>query len=150
MPQQQLLRHASSEPYKAYDTTGNRKAERLDIRRLLGFSSMPRYNFILDIRYSRDSDKEFVIVCTFYEVVVQGENLKLVRQAISDGKCDYIQDYDAREYAPPSPDQPIITSIEIMPIVMYVCPKCKTTATAKRDAHLVCGDCRVPLVLKES
>ena len=105
---------AGLKPYAAFKAV-DRKQERLDIRRLLGDSATPRYALLSDIRYKRDNPDRFVLVFTTYTATVSGKNLHEVRQAIAEGRCDFIQDFHPKEYMQPEPNAPVITSIVFFP-----------------------------------
>jgi hypothetical protein len=47
-------------------------------------------------------------------VEVKGKNLKEVRQAVQNGRCGFIQEYDENEFLPPAEDEPIIESIRFV------------------------------------
>jgi hypothetical protein len=142
---------SGKEIYKAYKSPG-RKVERLEIRRVLGDWCAPSYRYLLDVRFNGWFGTEIALIFTFYRVNIIGKNLDPVIYAIEDGRCEFIQDYHVNEFAPLEPGQTVIERIEFefTGQIMYGCPKCKTIAASKPDAHLMCGDCHVLLIPKES
>ena len=101
-------------PYEAFKAGG--KQDRLDIRRVLGDSRMPKYNFLVDIAYTRDFEDELVLKYTLYHVRIKGRNLKKLRLALADGLCEWIEDFHPNEHQRPvNQDDPVITSIVFEP-----------------------------------
>ncbi len=47
-------------------------------------------------------------------VEIKGKNLKEVRQAVQNGRCEFIQEYDANEFLPPAKNEPVIESIRFI------------------------------------
>lgn len=97
-------------PYVAYKA--DRNQDRLDIRRVLGDSAMPKYNFLVDVRYNAGFEDQLTLIYTVYTVKIQGKNLRSVRVAIAESRCDFIQAFHPNEHAAPDdPDAAVITSI---------------------------------------
>src|ERR1700726_2266707 len=101
-------RPSGLQPYVAYKVF-DRKQDRLDIRRVLGDSGMPKYAFLGDIRYNASFEDELTLIYTIYTVKIKGKNLRPVREAIADSRCDFIQVFHPNEHIPlGDPDAPII------------------------------------------
>lgn len=101
-------------PYEAFKAGG--KQDRLDIRRVLGDSGMPKYAFLVDIRYPRDYEDELVLKYTLYTVKITGKNLKKVRLAIADSMCEWIEAFHPNEHVRPTdPTAPLITGVVFEP-----------------------------------
>ena len=101
-------------PYVAFKAV-DKKQDRLDIRRVLGDSGMPKYAFLVDIRYSRDFEDELVLKYTLYTVRIAGRNLRLLRLAIADSLCEWMEVFHPKEHIPPAPGEALITSIIFEP-----------------------------------
>jgi len=99
-------------PYSAFEAQD--KVPRLDIRRTSGASHCPGTAYLLDIIYGSRFYTSFVLVYNFMTVTVKGKNLRDVVQALRLGKCSAICEFHPELYAPPAPDAPIITSIEVV------------------------------------
>lgn len=99
-------------PYEAYKAQ-DRKRERLEIRRVLHPWHMPSYRYLFDISYDGRNGTVANLIFTPMNVEIRGRNLQAVISAIGDGQCQFIQDFDARAFLEPAPDQPIIESIKI-------------------------------------
>lgn len=99
-------------PYEAYKAQ-DRKPERLEIRQVLHPWHMPSYRYLFDISYDGRNGTIANLIFTPMNVEIRGKNLQAVIAAIGDGQCQFIQDFDARAFLEPTPDQPIIESIKI-------------------------------------
>ncbi len=64
--------------------------------------------------FSADYDENFTLIYSFMAVEVRGKNLKEVRRAIQNGRCEFIQEYHENEFQPPRPGQPVIESIHFI------------------------------------
>ncbi len=47
-------------------------------------------------------------------VEIKGKNLKEVRQAVQNGRCEFIQEYDENAFLPPAKNAPVIESIRFI------------------------------------
>jgi len=101
----------SYEAYKAQDA----QPERLKIRRVLGDWRAPGYRYLMDVSWNGDFQTKLALIFSMYTVEITGKNLNPVIYAIVDGHCDFIQDFDAREFAAPAdPKQPVIEEIKFI------------------------------------
>jgi hypothetical protein len=70
--------------------------------------------FFLAAVFSADLDDAFTLLYSFMAVEVKGKNLKEVRQAIQNGRCEFIQEYHENEFLPPGKGEPVIESIRFI------------------------------------
>lgn len=81
---------------------------------MLGETHAPSYRYLMDIAFNGQYGTEIVLVYSFLMVKIRGRNLQPVIYAILESRCDFIQDFDAREFVKPTdPKQPVIENIEI-------------------------------------
>jgi hypothetical protein len=97
--------------YEAYKA--DRAMERLEIRRSGQLAYVVAYRYLLYMTHDEQKGTTINLVFSFMVVEIRGRNLQPVMNAIADGRCDFIRDFDARAYPPPAPDQSIIESIKI-------------------------------------
>ena len=114
-PSPQAAPATGKPPYEAYKAQ-DRKPERLEIRRVLGESHAPSYRYLMDVAFNGSFGTEIVLIYSFMVVKIKGKNLQPVIYALLESRCDFIQDYDAREFAPPLDQKqpPVIEEIEII------------------------------------
>lgn len=97
--------------YAAYGT-GDRRQERLELRRVLGtWHSLP-YRYLLNVVFNGNYATELVLLYSTQLVQIAGRNMQPIIRAILEGTCTFLQDYHPNEFTPPSPDAPVIASIE--------------------------------------
>ncbi|MFL5660513.1 MAG: hypothetical protein ACJ8BW_04100, partial [Ktedonobacteraceae bacterium] len=77
-------------------------------------SQSPQSRFFLTAVFSADFDDSFTLLYSFMAVEIKGKNLKEVRQAIQNGRCDFIQEYNEEEFLPPPKGDPVIESIHFV------------------------------------
>jgi hypothetical protein len=68
----------------------------------------------MDVAFNGEYGTELALVYSFLMVKIKGRNLQPVIAAILDNRCEFIQDFDAREFLPPDPAAPLIESIEFV------------------------------------
>ncbi len=116
-------------PYEAFD--GKDRVERLQIKRVMGATHAPSYNYLLNISYDGEYGTNFVLTYSFALMVqARGRNLQNVVGAIEKGYCKFIQQFDPDEHAPPAEGEPVI---EVLDVVV------KASADAIRDANELTG-----------
>ncbi len=99
--------------YAAYENVKGRPQARLRIRRLTDVSMAPDYRLLSNVVFN-DYGNELTLWYPFMQVVIKGQNLGEVAEAIINGTCPVIRDYDQREYpAPLKEGEPVIEHIEI-------------------------------------
>ena len=76
-------------------------------------SHYPAYSSLLDIIHDHDFDKAFTLVYSFMLVEVTGTHLGAIVHAIHYGTCERINEYHAKLYDRPAPNEPIIESVTI-------------------------------------
>jgi len=76
-------------------------------------SHYPAYSSLLNIIHDHDFDKAFTLVYSFMLVEVTGTHLGAVVHAISYGNCERINEYHAKHYDRPAPNEPVIEGIRI-------------------------------------
>ncbi len=64
--------------------------------------------------FSSDYDDAFTLIYSFMAVEVKGKNLREVRRAIQNGRCEFIQEFHEEEFQKPSKDVPIIEAIKFI------------------------------------
>lgn len=99
--------------YAAFGQSG-KGLERLEIRKVLGAWHAPSYRYLMDIAFNGKYGTEIVLTYSFLLVKIKGGNLYSVLTALLDGTCAFVQEYHENEFTPPSPDAPVIDSIEIV------------------------------------
>src|SRR5579884_2654788 len=107
------LNHAGKRPYEACDKRG-RPCPYTEIRCAAQPSQSPQSRFFLAAVFNSDSDEAFTLLYSFMAVEIRGKNLKEVRRAIQDGRCEFIQEYHKSEFLPPGKDDPIIESVRFI------------------------------------
>ena len=100
-------------PYEAYDKKG-KACPYTEILCVSQPSQSPQARFFLAAVFSADFDDAFTLLYSFMAVEVRGRNLKEVRQAIQNGRCEFIQEYDENEFLPPAKNAPVIESIRFI------------------------------------
>jgi hypothetical protein len=100
-------------PYEAYDKKG-RPCPYTEIRCTAQPSQSPQSRFFLAAVFSADFDEAFTLLYSFMAVEVRGRNLREVRQAIQNSRCEFIQEYHEQEFLPPGKDDPVIESIRFI------------------------------------
>ena len=99
--------------YEAFDSTG-KPSPYTEIRCVLQPSQSPQARFFLAAVFSADFDDAFTLLYSFMAVEVKGKNLREVRQAIQNGRCEFIQEYHENEFLPPGKSEPVIESIRFI------------------------------------
>jgi hypothetical protein len=97
--------------YEAHKS--DRKTEQLEIRRNGQLAYTVAYRYRLYTTHDGQQGTIINLVFSFMAVEIRGRNLQPVKDALVDERCNFIQDFDARAYPPPAPDQPVIESIKI-------------------------------------
>jgi hypothetical protein len=100
-------------PYEAYDKKG-RPCPYTEILCIAQPSQSPQSRFFLAAVFSADFDEAFTLLYSFMAVEVRGRNLREVRQAIQQSRCEFIQEYHENEFLPPGKDAPVIESIRFI------------------------------------
>lgn len=99
--------------YVAYGQA-HRSLPRLEIRRVLGAWHALSYRQLVDIVFNGIFGTEIVLGFSTTIVTIAGKNLQPITAALLEETCTFIQDYHQHEFTRPAPDEPIITSIEVM------------------------------------
>ena len=101
---------ARRRPYEAYDKRG-RPCPYTEILCAAQPSQAPQARFFLAAVFSSDFDEAFTLLYSFMAVEIRGRNLREVRQAIQNSRCEFIQEYHENEFLIPGKDDPVIESI---------------------------------------
>ncbi|WP_156025289.1 hypothetical protein [Thermogemmatispora carboxidivorans] len=101
------------QPYKAYDSSG-KPSPYIEIRCVTQPSQAPLSRFLMAVVFSSDFDDAFTLIYSFMAVEVKGRNLREVRLAIQQSRCEFIQEYHENEFLPPGKDAPVIESIRFI------------------------------------
>ncbi len=64
--------------------------------------------------FSSDFDEAFTLIYSFMAIEVKGKNLKEVRRAIQNGRCEFIQEFHEEEFQKPGKEAPVIESIKFI------------------------------------
>jgi hypothetical protein len=100
------------EPYQAFGTKD--KLGRLDIRTNDGLCHAPAYNYLLDVSYDRRSYTSILLVFSFMLVRIRGQNLKPLIDAIKLHTCEFIAEFDPKEFdRPADPDATVVEGVTI-------------------------------------
>lgn len=99
--------------YEAFDRAG-KLSPYTEIRCVMQPSQSPQSRFFMAAVFSSDYDDAFTLIYSFMAVEVKGRNLKEVRQAIQNGRCEFIQEYHENEFLPPRKGEPVIESIRFI------------------------------------
>jgi hypothetical protein len=100
-------------PYEAYDKRG-RPCPYTEILCASQPSQAPQSRFFLTSIFGAGYDDAFTLIYSFMAVEIRGQRLKEVRQAIQNGVCGFIQEYDAEEFLPPAKGEPVIESVKFI------------------------------------
>jgi hypothetical protein len=104
---------AGKRSYEAYDTSG-KPCPYTEIRCLLQPSQAPQSRFLMAVVFSSDYDEAMTLIYSFLAVEIKGKNLKEIRRAIQNGRCEFIQEFHANEFVPPAKGEPVIESIRFI------------------------------------
>ena len=100
-------------PYEAYDKKG-KPCPYTEILCVSQPSQSPQTRFFLAAVFSADYDDAFTLLYSFLAVKIKGKNLKPVRQAIQNGRCEFIQEYHENEFSESVKGEPVIESIRFI------------------------------------
>jgi hypothetical protein len=103
----------SLKPYQAFDTAG-KSVPYMEIRCVLQPSQSPQSRFLMATVFSADGDEAFTLIYSFMAVEIKGQNLKVIRNTIQQGRCGFIQEYHETAFAQPPKDVPVIESIRFI------------------------------------
>jgi hypothetical protein len=100
-------------PYKAFAVAPRGSTPRLDIRwRELGHALS--YSTLLDIVYDPSDYTGFFLAFSInLEVKVDGRGLHPVVDALKANSCEFLEEYDAKRFAPPEADSAVIERISL-------------------------------------
>lgn len=99
-PELVVNRPAQKEAYVAFEAKD--KVVRLDIRCAeSGMAHAVAYSYLLNLAYDRKTYREFFITVSGMTVLVKGRGLKPIIDALKLHKCEFIQEFDAAEFASP-------------------------------------------------
>lgn len=99
--------------YEAFDRTG-KPSSYMEIRCVTQPSQSPQSRFFMGAVFSSDFDEAFTLIYSFMAVEIKGKNLKDVRRAIQNSRCEFIQEYHENEFAAPGKGIPLIESIRFL------------------------------------
>lgn len=100
-------------PYEAYDKSG-KPCPYTEILCVSQPSQSPQARFFLAAVFSADFDEAITLLYSFMAVEIKGKHLKEVRQAIQNGRCGFIQEYDKDTFLPPAENAAVIESIRFI------------------------------------
>ena len=99
--------------YQAYDKR-DRPVTYTEILCKAQPSQSPQSRFLLGTIFGADYENSITLLYSFMAVEIKGQNLKAVRRAIQNGKCEFIQEYDENEFAAFGKDETVIKSIHFI------------------------------------
>jgi hypothetical protein len=99
--------------YEAYDKKG-RSCPYTEILCITQPSQSPQSRFFMAAVFSSDLDDAFTLVYSFLAVEIKGRNLKEIRRAIQNGRCEFIQEFHANEFVPPAKGESVIEAIRFI------------------------------------
>lgn len=99
--------------YLAFDT-GDRSQERLKIKSVKAETHSPGYRYLMDIMYNGNEGTQIGLIFSFFTIKITGTNLLPLVEALTDGTCIFIQEFDERKFPPPSQNDTIIDAIEVV------------------------------------
>lgn len=105
-----LVNTGGLKPYEGYRAQ-DRKPERVEIRSLQQPTHAPSYRYLLDVSFDGAYGTIINLVYSFVNVEIKGKNLQPVVYALLESRCDFIQQFDAREFVKPEDGKPVIESI---------------------------------------
>src|ERR1700722_11800038 len=111
-PTKAAVPSAPSEPYQAFATKDKRG--RIDIRTNDGLCHAPAYTYLLDVSYDRRAYTSILLVFSFMLVRIRGQNLKPLIDAIKLHTCEFIAEFDSKEFGPlADPNATVVESVTI-------------------------------------
>ena len=103
----------AKKPYEAFEQA-TRPCPCTEIRCVMQPSQSAQSRFLMAVIFSADYDDAMTLIYSFMAVEVKGRNLKEVRHAIQQGRCEFIQEYHKNEFQPPRKGEPVIESIHFI------------------------------------
>lgn len=100
-------------PYEAYDKSG-KPCPYTEILSVSQPSHYQQARFLLDAIFSAGFDDAITLLYSFMTVEIKGRHLKEVWQAVHNGRCGFLQEYDENEFLPPAKNAPVIESIHFI------------------------------------
>jgi hypothetical protein len=100
-------------PYEAYDKSG-KPCPYTEILCVSQPSQSPQSRFFLAAVFSADFNDAFTLLYSFMAVEIKGRHLKEVRQAVQNGRCGFIQEYEENAFLLPAKNAPVIESIRFI------------------------------------
>lgn len=104
---------ATKKRYQAFATAG-KPVPYMEILYVMQPSQAPQSRFLMATVFSTDCDTSFTLIYSYMAVEVKGHNLKEVRRAIQNGRCEFIQEWHDNEFIRPSKDAPVIESVRFI------------------------------------
>ncbi|MBA2391226.1 MAG: hypothetical protein H0V70_00595 [Ktedonobacteraceae bacterium] len=117
-PTTKVASHASKvttekKPYEAF-VTASKPVPYMEILCVIQPSQSPQSRFLMAAVFSADVDEVFMVIYSYMTVEIKGQNLREVRRAIQNGRCEFIQEFHENEFVKPSKGEPIIESIKFI------------------------------------
>lgn len=97
-------------PYEAYDKSG-KPCPYTEIRCLSQASQAPQSRLLMAVVFSSDYEEAFTLIYNFMAVEVRGKNLREIRRAMQNNRCEFIQEYHDNAFQKPHKGTPIVQSI---------------------------------------
>jgi hypothetical protein len=117
-PTAKAASHASKattekKPYEAFVTAG-KPVPYMEILCVTQPSQSPQSRFLMAAVFRTDFDEAFTVIYSYMAVEIKGQNLREVRRAIQNGRCEFIQEFHENEFVKPSKGEPVIESIKFI------------------------------------
>ena len=100
-------------PYEAYDKKG-RPCPYTEILCIAQPSQSPQSRFFMAAVFSSDYDEVLTLIYSFMAVEIRGRNLREVRRAMQNGRCEFLQEFHENEFLVPGQEEPVIESIRFI------------------------------------
>jgi len=102
-------RHTSYVSFQTKD-----KLRCLDIRTKSGLAHAPGWGYLTNISYNRKTYGEMMLTFNRFMVILKGRNLRPIVDAVKLHTCEFLQEFDAEEFDPPTDaSAPFIDTIEV-------------------------------------
>ncbi|GHO98723.1 hypothetical protein KSF_087710 [Reticulibacter mediterranei] len=105
--------NGKKKPYEAFDTA-DKPCPYTEFRCVSQPSQSPQSRFFLGAVFRIDEDTALTLLYSFLAVEIRGRNLKAVRQAVQNGCCSFLQEFDEATFHLPHSDEPVIESLHFL------------------------------------
>jgi hypothetical protein len=103
---------SGAEAYEAFHVVDRRQL-RLQIQPARGPWEWLPYGYLLRVMLDGRQGTEIILVFTFLAVIIRGRNLAPLADAISKERCEFVRQFDAKQWARADDGAPVVEHIEI-------------------------------------